>query len=106
MTTTPAPLSYSHEELSAQVIAVLNEVTMDWELDLEEDIGPSTRLIDDLAFESIDIVRFVVALEQHFNCKGLPFEKLFMRDGDYVDELRVNEVVDFLSESLPTAHSR
>jgi acyl carrier protein len=102
---TPTPLSYNPEELSAQVIAVLNEVTMDWELDLEEEIGPSTRLIDDLAFESIDIVRFVVALEQHFNCKGLPFEKLFMRDGDYVDELRVNEVVDFLSKSLPTTHS-
>jgi hypothetical protein len=28
-----------------------------------------------------------------------------MRDGDYVDELRVNEVVDFLSKSLPTTHS-
>jgi len=102
---TPTPLSYSPEELTDQVIAVLNEVTMDWELDLEEDIGPSTRLIDDLAFESIDIVRFVVALEQHFNCKGLPFEKLFMSDGDYVNELRVNEVVDFLTVSLPTAHS-
>jgi len=105
MTTTPSPQSYSHGELCAEVIAVLNEVTMDWELDLEEDIGPSTRLIDELAFESIDIVRFVVALEQHFNCKGLPFEKLFMRDGDYVDELRVDDVVAFLSQALPLAQS-
>lgn len=105
MTTTQSPIAYSHDELSTQVITVLNEVTLDWELELDDDIGPSTRLIDDLAFESIDIVRFVVALEQHFSCKGLPFEKLFMRDGDYVDELQVQEVVDFLDEYLPTAQA-
>lgn len=105
MTTPPSPVVYSHDDLSAQVITVLNEVTLDWDLDLEDSIGPNTRLIDDLAFESIDIVRFVVALEQHFSCKGLPFEKLFMRDGDYVDELQVNEVVDFLETYLPSAQA-
>jgi acyl carrier protein len=42
----------------------------------------------------------VVALEKEFNCKGLPFEQLFMQDGDYVDEILVKDVVDFLSENL------
>jgi acyl carrier protein len=56
--------------------------------------------MEHLAFESIDVVQLVVALEKEFDCKGLPFEKLFMNDGDYVDEILVKEVVDFLSEDL------
>jgi acyl carrier protein len=96
-------MTYTKEELQTQVITVLEDVTTDWDLDLENGINANTGLIEELAFESIDIVRFVVALEQHFHCKGLPFEKLFMRDGDYVDELYVHEVVDFLSEQLPQA---
>ena len=50
----------------------------------------------DLEFESIDIVQLAVSLEQHFDQSGLPFEQLFMRDGDYVDDLTVNEIADFL----------
>jgi acyl carrier protein len=56
--------------------------------------------MEDLAFESIDVVQLVVALEKNFERKGLPFEQLFMRDGDYVDELEVKEIVEFLHKNL------
>ncbi|HEY9729354.1 MAG TPA: phosphopantetheine-binding protein [Chroococcales cyanobacterium] len=90
----------SREEIQSRVIAVLEDMTADWELDSTEGIEPETRLMEDLAFESIDVVQLVVAIEKEFNRKGLPFERLFMHEGDYVDEILVKEVVDFLMENL------
>jgi acyl carrier protein len=93
-------IAMNKEEIQTKVISVLEEMTLDWDLELDGGWGPQTKLIDDLGFESIDIVRFVVAIEQAFAAKGLPFEKLFMQDSDYVDEMSVNEVADFLAENL------
>jgi acyl carrier protein len=87
-------------EIEQTIISVLNDMTQDWELDSTEGIGPKTGLMNDLEFESIDIVQLAVALEQNFNKKGLPFEQLFMKDGDYVDEIYVSEVVDFMGSNL------
>ena len=86
--------------IEEKVISVLNNMTQDWELDSVEKIDSNTGLMNDLEFESIDVVQLAVALEQNFGEKGLPFEKLFMRDGDYVDEIYVREVVDFLDANI------
>lgn len=93
-------VALSRKDIEAQVIAVLENMTADWELENGGTIEPKTRLMEDLAFESIDVVQLVVALEKNFERKGLPFEKLFMRDGDYVDEIEVKEIVDFLEKNL------
>lgn len=90
----------SKDAVLSHVVDVVRDMVADWDLDHSEAIGPSTRLIEDLAFESIDIVQLVVAIEQKFQRKGLPFEKLFMREGDYVDEISVAEIVDFLYTNL------
>jgi acyl carrier protein len=84
-------------EIQSQVITLILDMTQDWDLDSDMEIGPGTALMGDLSFESIDMVQLAVALEQSFDKKGLPFEQLFMREGDYVDELYVSEVVDFIS---------
>jgi acyl carrier protein len=88
------------QQIEAKVISALKDMTEDWDLDSADGIGPTTGLINELEFESIDIVQLAVALEQTFAQKGLPFEQLFMRDGDYVDEIRVSEVVDFMAKQL------
>jgi len=90
----------NNSEIEQKIISVLNDMTQDWELDSTEGIGPKTGLMNDLEFESIDIVQLAVALEQNFNKKGLPFEQLFMKDGDYVDEIYVSEVVNFMGNNL------
>jgi acyl carrier protein len=82
------------------VVQVINDMVADWELDQPKGIRGSTRLMEDLEFESIDIVQLAVSLEQHFEQSGLPFEKLFMRDGDYVDDLTVGEIAVFLRSHL------
>ena len=91
---------FNREDIQSNVVSVLENMIADWELDYPEGIGLETRLMEDLAFESLDVVQLVVALEKTFGRKGLPFEKLFMHDGDYVDELMVKEVVDFLNTNL------
>lgn len=86
--------------LQSTVIAVLNDTVADWDLDLEAPIGAETTLIEDLAFESIDIVQFSVALEQALGRKDLPFEKLFIQDGNYVDDVSVSEITAFLTTEI------
>lgn len=86
--------------LEATVVSVLEDTVQDWDLEIEGGIGAATTLIGDLAFESIDVVQFCVALEQALGRKGLPFEKLFIRDAAYVDDVAVAEVVAFLQTEL------
>jgi acyl carrier protein len=90
----------SKEALLQEIIRILEYMTSDWDLGFSGGIKHDTRLIADLAFESIDVVEFVVAIEEQFMQRDLPFEKLLMVDGRYVDDLHVVEVVDFLHEHL------
>jgi acyl carrier protein len=86
--------------IESKVIAVANETVGDWDLDLPAGITRDTKLMEDLNFESIDVVQFAVAIERAFDRKGLPFEKLFMKDGAYVDDVSLSQVTDFLCAEL------
>ena len=88
------------ESIQAKVIAVLQDMIADWELDDLNEIDAETKLMEDLAFESLDVVQFVVSLEKEFEKRNLPFQNLFMHDGDYVDEINVKEVVEFLNKNI------
>jgi len=79
------------------IVEILEDMTQDWDTDLDEPINESTRIIADLGFESIDVVQFITAIEEHFNCRSIPFEKLVMHDGRYVDEISVARVIEFLA---------
>lgn len=89
--------------IEIKVIAVANDLVADWGLDLPEGITANTRLVEDLNFELIDIVQFAVGIERAFERKGLPFERLFMKDGAYVDDVTIAEMTDFLSAELAAA---
>lgn len=93
----------TRQSLQDVVIRVLNDTVRDWDLEIEGGIGPSTTLIEDLAFESIDIVQFSVALEQALGRKDLPFERLFIDEGNYVDDVSVAEITSFLADALQAA---
>ena len=82
------------------VLQILKDLTSDWDSDYAGGIGPDTMLMNDLDFESIDVVELVVSIEGRFARRDLPFEKLLMHDGRYVEDLSVREVVDFLESQL------
>jgi acyl carrier protein len=87
-------------EIADRIVALLKETTSDWDLALPNGIGVETQLIRDLAFESIDIVQFVMSIQEEFSRLDLPFEQLLMVEGRYVNDLNVAEVAAFLSEYL------
>ena len=90
----------TRETILQNIIQILENMTSDWDIEFTGPIGPDTKLIADLAFESIDVVQFIVAIEERFQRRGLPFEELLMVDGRYVDEIKVGGTVDFLVPHL------
>jgi acyl carrier protein len=89
------------ENILKDFISILEEMTGDWDMDYGDPLSERTRLVEDLEFESIDVVQLIVAIEQKFGVKGIPFEKVLMQDGRYVDEIRVEQFIDFLDTHLP-----
>ncbi|UXE59310.1 MAG: acyl carrier protein [Woronichinia naegeliana WA131] len=94
--TTAAP----KQDVTERVITIIDDMTQDWDLPSDEPISATTQLMDDLAFESVDVVQLIVALEENFKNPSaearLPFEKLIMIDGRYVDDLSIDEIAEFL----------
>lgn len=91
---------FSPEDISHEVLKIIEDMSGDWDLEYSEGINPKTRLVGDLLFESIEIVQLLVAIEQHFGLKNLPSENLLMQDGQYVPDLAVSEIINFLTEEM------
>ena len=83
-----------------QVIQVLETMTQDWDMDYAGAINEDVKLVEDLTFASIDIIQLVVALEEAFQRRDLPVDQLLLKDGRYVDEIKVSSIVDFLKAHL------
>ncbi len=90
----------SSEALIPKLTELLADFTADWDNEFEGEMDRGTTLLGDLGFESIDIIQLVVALEQLVGRRGLPFDKLLMKDGRYVDDLSVGQIADFLSQNV------
>lgn len=96
----PGIVNRSQAEVESRVAALLKDMVQDWDLDTTDEIGPATRIIEDLEFESIDLIQLMVAVEKEFGVKGLPYESLVINDGSYIEELLVSQVVEFLMKHL------
>jgi acyl carrier protein len=101
-----APTEVSRDAILKDLIGLLQEITSDWDFEFSGPIGGSTRLVGDLAFESIDVVQLVVAIEERYRRRDFPFERLLMQDGRYVEDVRVAEIADFLARHLGASEVR
>ncbi|GAC1633348.1 MAG: hypothetical protein NVS9B10_28600 [Nevskia sp.] len=81
-----------------QLVVLLEDFTQDWDHEFEGRMTAQTQLLEDLGFESIDIIQLVVAIEEDISKKKVPFDKLLMKDGRYVDDLSIGNIADFLIE--------
>ena len=94
-------VGFQRPDIERAVLEMLENLTCDWETDFTGPIGPHTCLVADLACCSIDIVQLAIALEEHFGKRNLPFQQLVTTaEGNYVDDIKVSELVDFLCEHL------
>ena len=92
--------SLQRDEILSDLIQLLTDMTTDWELSFSGGITAATRLTADLGFESIDAVMLIGEIQRLYGRKDLPFERLFLANGKYVDDVRVATVAEFLSEHL------
>ena len=90
----------NEEAIQAGVVAILKDMTSDWDVDFSGEMDGKTKLVEDLGFQSIDVVQFVQDLEAHFQRRGLPFEEFLMKGGGYVEEIEIGDVVTFLHRHL------
>lgn len=88
------------ETITKDLIQILTDMTQDWDVDFSGGIGGQTRLVADLGFESIDVVMLIGEIHRHYNRRNLPFERLLLKDGGYVDDIRVSSLAEFLSTEL------
>lgn len=93
-------------ELTGRLIALIEDFTQDWDEELDAAMSADTRLLADLGFESIDIIQLIVAIEEDFGLRKVPFESLLMQDGRYVDDLSIGQIAVFLAPHLAASGSR
>jgi acyl carrier protein len=93
-------LSRGREAILRDLVQLLTDMTQDWDLNFSGGITGGTRLTADLGFESIDAVMLIGEIQRLYGRKDLPFERLFLVNGKYVDDVQVATVADFLTEHL------
>ncbi|MGK7903836.1 MAG: acyl carrier protein [Hormoscilla sp.] len=91
-------MQMTEREIQSELIEILKDITQDWEID-EIEILPTTKIVEDLGFVSIDIIQLVVAIEEHFQQK-LGFNELLMKNGRYIDDLGVEEIAKFVEKKV------
>jgi acyl carrier protein len=91
------------DEVVTRLVAILEHITSDWDLGLSGQIEERTRLVADLEFESIDVVMFIIAIEQEFGRTDLGFDQLLLVDGEYVEDLTVAEVATFVIQRVSSS---
>jgi len=83
-------------QIQEKVIDIIDEMTQDWDVDdLDEQISQETQLIQNLGFTSVDFIQLFVTIEDTFQ-KKLGFHDLIMRDGQYIEDLSVAQLVKFI----------
>lgn len=93
-------MAIERDQISKDLVDILNEMIDDWGVELDNPIGDDTALVADLEFSSIDIIHLVMAIEDHFEHPKMGFNDLLMEDGKYVQDLEVGQVVDFIDSKL------
>lgn len=95
---TPTSMPTAQTYLS-DIVGILDSMLEDWGVDAGP-IGLDTRLVADLQFASVDIIHLAVAIEEHYRKPRLGFQELLMKDGRYVDDVTVQQLVDFVAAKL------
>ena len=83
------------DQIEILIKDVVCELTEDWDLD-DLVFSGDTKLCEEAGFESLDIVLLVVLIEKKLDNPGNPFEQLFMKDGQYIDDVTIKELASFV----------
>mgnify|MGYP003935667171 FL=1 len=65
-------------------------------------ITSDLMLIGTLGFSSIDIMHMLASVDMRFQ-KHLPYDKMLMKDGEYITDLSIDDIVAFIHENFDKA---
>jgi len=88
------------ESVQATIVGILTDMVRDWDVPSDREITGFTSLVDDLGCSSIDIISLVVAIEEAYGTRKLGFADLLIRDGQYVNDLKISELAQFVASKL------
>ncbi len=87
------------DKIENTLIEIVEDLVLDWGIDLNGGLKGKTLLVNDLEFASVDIIQLCVAIEQNYDRK-FGFQDLLMKNGSYVSDLSITQVAEFLSGTL------
>lgn len=91
---------FSRETIVSEIIGIIETMFPDLALGFGGGIEPESRFIADLGFESINLVQFAEAIENHFKITNLPFQELFLQEDAFIEDLNILDAVEFLHTHL------
>jgi|SRR5471030_618003 len=96
------------DHILALVAQSLQQILEDSDLELDAPLGPATLLNRDLCLSSVEVLELFGLLDVAMK-RRLPYDLLIMRDGQYLSELSVSDLVDFAFRNQqhlqPPAHA-
>jgi acyl carrier protein len=92
--------SDSYGEVLTDLVNILEEMTEDWDMEFEGGIGADTKLIEELSFESIEVVQLMVLIEERFRLANFNSEEILMEDDRYVEELPVGRIARYVADRV------
>ena len=90
---------WGQQQIEQSLVGIVEDLIQDWGLELDGGVSGATRLVKDLDFASVDIIQLCVAIEQHYERK-FGFQALLMKDGSYVSDLTIAQVIAFVGSRL------
>lgn len=87
----------TREQIRADIEGILQEMISSWGVD--DGIGAGTKVVADLGFSSIDLIHLMASIEMRFHRK-LPYDEIIMKDGQYAEDVSVDELVDFVARNI------
>lgn len=94
---------HDRDGIFVEIVSILKEMTVDWDMAVSDAIELDTDIIADLGFVSVDVIQLIVAIESRFKRRDLAFDGMLMRNGAYVEALCVRDVIDHLHHHLNIA---
>jgi len=88
-------------QIEERIKATVAEFVADWGLSVA--IKHETKLVEDLEFDSIDVIQLVIEIEKSFGSRNLGFQELLMQDGRYVEDLSVGDISGYLQVRMGRA---
>jgi len=85
-------------EIREEVKEILEEMIEMYDLPSTE-INDDLLLIESLGLSSVDIMHFLASVDMRYE-KHLPYDKLILKNEEYVSDLKFGEIVDFVFENF------